>query len=174
MLVIEWKRPVLERMLSRTKHFRQRHNAGFALGEVLVAFAVLMIVFSGLIYGYVQANRMAEWTSMSYAAQSYASEGVELARSAQWEPRSSPVKDLLPASPVTNYTMPPDIMDIPIQGSPTDTNFPFWVTNYVSISNVSSNPSVYIRQIRCDCKWTFPFTGQVQSNTVILVRTMDQ
>jgi hypothetical protein len=63
-------------------------------------------------------------------------------------------------------------MDVPIKGSPTNSDFAFWVTNYVSVTNYSVNPA--IRKIRSDCKWTFPLTGQVQSNTVILLRAGDQ
>ena len=161
-------------MLSQSKHLTNRHAAGFALGEVLVAFAILMLVFSGLIYGYVQANRMAEWSSMSLAAQSYASQGAEQARAADWRPRDWPVTNgpgtMDELSP-TNYSFV-DIMDVPIKGSPTNSDFAFWVTNKVSVTTYSVNPS--IRQIRCDCVWTFPLTGQVQSNTVIIIRSGDQ
>ena len=43
-----------------------------------------MLVMSGMMYGYVQANRMAEWSSQSLAAMSYAAQGMEQLRSAQW------------------------------------------------------------------------------------------
>jgi len=56
----------------------------FTLVEILMAFVILALVLSGLLYGYVQANRMAEWTSMSLAAQSAASQGLEQQRSGQW------------------------------------------------------------------------------------------
>lgn len=143
-------------------------DAGFALAELLIAFGILLTVFSGLIYGYVQANRMAEWTSMSLAAQSYASQGAEQARAGNWSPRAYPPVD---QTGLTNYVWW-DILDVPIKGSPTNTDFAFNVTNYVSITTYSVNPP--IRQIRSDCKWTFPLTGAVQSNTVILLRAGDQ
>jgi type II secretory pathway pseudopilin PulG len=161
-------------MLTRKKHFCHRHAAGFALGEILVAFAVLALVFSGLIYGYVQANRMAEWTSMSLAAQSFAAQGTEQARAADWTPRAYP-QTIGPGGadelPPTNYTFV-DYMDVPFKGNPTNSDFAFWVTNKVYVTTYSVNPP--IRQIRNDCVWTFPLTGQVQSNTVILLRAGDQ
>ena len=148
---------------------------GYALGEVLLAFGVLSLVFVGLIYGYVQANRMAEFSSMSLAAQSYAAQGAEQARAADWQPRAYPPttgpgsSDELPNnSSFTNY----DIMDIPIKGSPTNVDYSFFVTNIVTVTEISPNPK--LRQIRSDCRWIFPLTGQLQTNTVILLRAGDQ
>ena len=155
-------------MLPQKTQLINRPEAGFSLGEVLVALGILFFVFSGLIYGYVQANRMSEWSSMSLAAQSYASQGAEQARAADWGPRSYPVKDELPQ---TNYTFV-DFMDVPIKGNPTNTDFSFWVTNFVTVTNYSVNPP--LRLIRSDCHWIFPLTGQLQTNTVILIRAGDQ
>ena len=45
-------------------------RAGFTLIEILIAFLIFGMTVSGLIYGYVQANRMAEFSSMSLAANS--------------------------------------------------------------------------------------------------------
>lgn len=163
-------------MRTQTTHLSNSGEAGFSLGEVLVAFGVMMMVFSGLIYGYVQANRMAEWSSMSLAAQSYASQGAEQARAADWRPRDWPpatgfgTMDELPAP--TQY-MQIGIMDVPIKGSPTNSDFAFWVTNQITISTYGSgNPQV--RQIRSDCIWMFPLTMAIQTNTMILLRGADQ
>ena len=49
-------------------------NVGFTLIETLVSFLVFTMSVAGLIYGYVQADRTAEWSSMSLAAQSYAAQ----------------------------------------------------------------------------------------------------
>ena len=148
---------------------------GYALGEVLLAFGVVSLVFVGLIYGYVQANRMAEWSSMSLAAQSYAAQGAEQARAADWQPRAYPQTfgpggsdELTNGSSFTNI----DIMDVPIKGSPANTDYSFWVTNIVTVTDISPNPK--IRQIRSDCRWIFPLTGQLQTNTAILLRAGDQ
>ena len=37
---------------------------GFTLVDVLLAFLIVGLVMSGISYGYVQANQMAEWSSL--------------------------------------------------------------------------------------------------------------
>lgn len=161
-------------------HFEQsdgrgaRRLAAFTLIEIVLALAILGMVMSGLIYGYVQANRMAEWSSMSLAGQSFASQGAEIARSAHWLPRQIPPVDDLPAQPNTNLPPLVDFMDIPTKGTPNATNFQFWVTNYTSISNLSDNP--HLREIRSYSVWSFPRGSSYISytNWVILDRAGDQ
>ena len=63
-------------------------------------------------------------------------------------------------------------MDIPTKGDPAATNFQFWVTNWVTVTNISINPP--LRMIRSDCSWTFPMNGRLCTNTVILIRAGDQ
>lgn len=157
---------------------RPSRAAGFTLVELLVAFAVFGMISSGVIYGYIQSNRMAEWSAISLAAQSYASQGAEQVRAADWRPRDYPAAtgygtmDELQApysvtNCGTNY-----ILDIPIKGNPSASDFGFFVTNYVSIINVSTNPP--LRQIRSDAVWIFYLTGVKYTNTVILLRAPDQ
>ena len=154
----------------------------YTLIEILMTFLVLTLVMSGIIYGYVQANRMAEFSSMLLAGQSYASQGVEAKRDAKWDPYYYPYSsgpnspDELPMGPQgwTNWVESGSnyILDIPIKGQPSASDFPYFVTNYISISNVYANPP--LRQIRCDAVWTFPLTGQAYTNTMILLRAGDQ
>jgi type II secretory pathway pseudopilin PulG len=153
----------------------------FTLVEVLMAFALLGLVMSGLTYGYVQANRMAEFSSMSLAAQSYASQGAEQARAADWRPRDPSTNVFGPNTPdelnaPTNYVNSGMnyILDVPIKGDPSTNDFAFFVTNYVSVSNVNPQTSVYLREIRSLAVWRFPLTGQIYTNTVILQRGADQ
>jgi hypothetical protein len=63
-------------------------------------------------------------------------------------------------------------LDIPCAGTPNGTNFAFWVTNYISVTQVSANPP--LRQIKSDAQWTFPATGTKYVNTVITLRAPDQ
>jgi type II secretory pathway pseudopilin PulG len=165
-------------ILKTTPLSRREQAAGFTLIELLVSFMVFAMVSAGLIYGYVQTNRMAEWSAISLAAQSYASQGAEQARAADWRPRDFPpstgfgTMDELPAPLCYTNCGPNYIFDIPIKGNPASSDFAFFVTNIVNITTVSVNPPV--RQIRSDVIWVFYLTGQVYTNTVILLRAPDQ
>lgn len=152
----------------------RKNAAAFTLIETLITLIILVMVLSGLIYGYVQANWTAEWCSMSLAAQSSASEGAEQARAADWRPRDYPPATgpgTMDELPPTNYSQG-DFMDIPTKGTPSATNFQFWITNYISVTDLSDNPP--LRQIRSDAVWSFPMNGNLCTNTVILLRTSDQ
>lgn len=152
-----------------------RRDVGFTLTEVLISMLIFSVVAGGVVYGYIQTNRTAEWSALSLAAQSYASQGAEQVRAADWRPRDYPpatgygTMDELPAgySFTTNY-----IMDVPISGNPSSNNFAFFVTNYVTITTALTNPP--LREIRSDAVWIFYLTGQVYTNTIILLRAPDQ
>jgi prepilin-type N-terminal cleavage/methylation domain-containing protein len=162
-----------------TQSKKQTRRSGYTLIEIMISFVIFGMITSGLIYGYVTVNRIAEWSSMSLAAQSSASQGAERARAANWRPNDYPrttgpgTMDELPpstnGSPVfTNV----DFFDIPTKGSPSSTNFNSWVTNYVWITDVSLNPP--LRMIRSDAVWQFPISGVVYTNTIILLRSPNQ
>jgi len=147
--------------------------------EVLISFLIFGLTTGGLIYGYVTTNRLAEWSSMSLAAQSSASQGAERARAANWRPRDYPetngpgTMDELPPSAtgqpvITNV----DYFDVPTKGSPTSTNFDMWVTNYVWVTDVSDDPP--LREILSEAIWEFPLTGRVFTNSIVLLRAPDQ
>jgi len=153
---------------------RQKNNAGFTLAEILMAFGIFALIASGVIYGYVQSNRMAEWSALSLAAQSYAAQGAEQARAADWRPRDYPAAagpNTMDELPPTNY-MQRNIFDVPIKGNPSSSDFSFFVTNRVYVTTVTLNPP--LRQIRSDAEWTFYLTGTKYTNTVILLRAPDQ
>jgi Tfp pilus assembly protein PilV len=144
--------------------------------EVLISVFIAGFVMAGMVYGYVQANRMAEWSSMSLAAQSYASQGMEQMRSAQWNSQQWPetngpgTSDELPLT-LTNgvysfSTNEVDILDVPTSGNPIN------ITNFITVTQISTNPS--LRQIVSKCVWTFPFTKRVCTNTMVTLRAPDQ
>ena len=156
-------------------------HQGFTLGEVMVSFLVLSLVISGVLYGYVQVNRTAEFSSMSLAAQSYASQGLEQTRSAQWDyvrwpntnygPGTGDELGFPPSMGSTNLPPVVDTLDVPTSGAPIN------ITNYVTISYVltSLNPdNPPLRQIRSDVVWTYPLEGTLCTNTAIGLRAPDQ
>ncbi|HUA65650.1 MAG TPA: prepilin-type N-terminal cleavage/methylation domain-containing protein [Alphaproteobacteria bacterium] len=155
---------------------RAASGAAFTLVEVLVSLVILALVLAGVCYGYTQANRIAVWSSMSQAAQSYALQGMEQARAALWN-AWDPNGDELPAS--TNAALvQPDFMDIPMRGTPTTSNYVYLQTNYVYITTVTNcttgNFSSALRQITSIVVWRFPLTGQSFTNTVVTMRASDQ
>jgi type II secretory pathway pseudopilin PulG len=166
-------------------HFKQADKRiaanAFTLAETLIAIVVLVLVMSGLIYGYVQMNRTALFSSMSLAAQSTASQGVEQARCAKWDTQVWPPTNTGPGTGdelgVTNYTQSGSnyTLDIPVSGAPV------YITNYVSITKIGSGTPP-IRQIRSDCVWEFSPAESTNdnahriyiTNTVITLRAPDQ
>jgi len=156
---------------------KSRIECAATLMELLVAIIILVMVMGGIISGYVQANRMATFSSMSLAAQSAASQGLEQAIAARWDALNTAdtnnaqghadelglVTNWIPSG--TNTADLP-VLDIPVSGAAIP------VTNYVTITQVSANPPV--RQIISQAIWTFPLTGQVYTNSVATLRASDQ
>lgn len=159
-------------------------TAGFSLVEILIAFLLFGMTVSGLIYGYEQANRLAEMSSMSLAAQSLAEQGMEQARSAQWDSQMYPITNGVGTSDeirmynnagvctngdVTSHTnyLQSDFLDVPSTGNL------IWITNYITITNASIG-NVLLRQIRSDVVWTLPLDGKSYTNTVITQRAPDE
>jgi prepilin-type N-terminal cleavage/methylation domain-containing protein len=160
-------------MMLRLASMKRRAGAsGFTLIETLVAFVVFSMVSAGVIFGYVQANRMAEWSAISLSAQSYASQGAEQARAAKWDPWAYPQSTNTDQTPSGTIWTNTGIFDIPIKGSPTNGNFGFFVTNIVSVTNISMNPP--LRKIVSTVYWNFYLTGRQYTNTIVLLRAPDQ
>jgi type II secretory pathway pseudopilin PulG len=154
-------------------HFEQagKRNAvsAFTLMEVMIGFWIFGMVTAGMIYGYVQANRKAEWSSQSLAAMSYASQGMEQLRSAQWiaeefsTASGQGTTDVLGAYFQTNQV---DTLDIPTSGAPIS------VTNYMTATQISTNPP--LKLLVSQVVWTFRLTGQLFTNTIVTLRAPDQ
>jgi type II secretory pathway pseudopilin PulG len=158
-------------------------RAGFTLIEIMIAFLLFGMMVSGLIYGYVQANRMAEFSSMSLAAQSIAQQGMEQARSAQWDSQMWPITNgpgtademqmfnnagVSTNGDVTSHInyFKTDVLDVPTTGALIP------ITNYIAVTNLSINPP--LRQIRSDVVWRMPFDGLAYTNTAITQRAPDE
>jgi prepilin-type N-terminal cleavage/methylation domain-containing protein len=149
-----------------------RSRDAFTLIEVLIAFLIFGMVSAGMIYGYVQANRIAEWSSMSLGAQSYASQGVEQARAAKWDTEANGEVTAQQMPYPTNYTLI-DTNDVPQSGAP------LYLTNYMTIYyvpgySVTNGTGPYLLQILSQVAWRFPLTGKMFTNTIVTFRAPDQ
>ena len=140
-----------------------RKRAGFTLAEQLISMAVALVLISGIVSGFIQAVKQAEWSSYSLAAQSLANQCLEQARSAKWDPSGYPAVDQLQSA---NFPINVQILDIPM----TRSNI-VYATNVITISTISTTPA--LRMIRVDCTWPFFNRGNF-SNTVVSYRAPDQ
>jgi type II secretory pathway pseudopilin PulG len=166
-------------MVVRLKQAGKRYAVNaFSLIEALVAIVIFGLVMMGIINGYIQANRMAEWSSQSLAATSYAMQGIEQMRSVQWDAEEDTVNGTGTTDPLLQYmkiqsdgtwaywTNQVDTLDIPTTGSP------IFVTNYLYVTPISTNPP--LRRIVSQVVWTFNLTGQLYTNTIVSLRAPDQ
>ena len=139
-------------------------RAAFTLMEVVICLGLFALVTAGIVYGYAQTDRFAEWSEMSLAAQSLASQDTEQARTATWQTSTATNIDQLPAS--TNIYTDTNYIEVPSTGQQ------MIVTNYTTVTAISTNPP--LREIRTDCKWQFPLTRTWFTNTVITERAQIQ
>jgi hypothetical protein len=114
---------------------------------------------------------MATFSSMSLAAQSTASQGIEQAIAARWDTQANGNSTGVGTADelgVTNDWVPPGTnqLDIPVSGAAIP------VTNYITITQISTNPPV--RQIVSRAVWTFPLTGTTYTNSAVTLRAADQ
>jgi len=113
----------------------------FTLMEVVVSVALTAVMVGGIVYGYAQSTRRAEWSAYSLAAQSLAMQHLEQARAAKWDPLAYPPVDQLVS---TNFPIVADIFDIPIS----QTNI-VHATNFTTITVVSAKPP--LKMVKVDC-----------------------
>lgn len=135
----------------------------FTLIEALISMLVLGIMVTGVVSGFMQCHRTAEWSAYSLAAQSLAMQPIEQARAAKWDPTKAVPMDQLVSSNFPNRVL---VLDVPISG----TNI-VYATNRISIRTVSADPP--LREIAVECTWSFPRRGTF-TNTVLTFRAPDQ
>lgn len=131
--------------------------------EVLVSMLVVGIMVTGIVAGFIQTEKQAEWSAYSLAAQSLAMQPIEQARGAKWDPYANPSVDQITNIPALST----NILDIPISG----TNI-VYATNSTTIQTVGSGTPP-LKKISVVCTWTF-FNRGVFSNTIITYRAPDQ
>ncbi len=147
----------------RTGASRTSGQTAFTLVEVAISLAIIGIVMTGVIIGFVQSTKRAEWSAYSLAAQSLAIQRMEQARSAKWDPFGSPPADLLVAS---NFPVSVAILDVPMSG----TNL-VRATNTTKIIDIKTDPP--LRMIYVECVWRFLDRG-IFTNSIATYRATDQ
>jgi len=140
----------------------RRVSGAFTLIETLIAAAIVGLVFGGVINCYIQSGVRIEWTGYSLAAQSLASETLEQARSATWDPAQVPpinnLTNLNLLSPnydstthtYSGYTV--STLDVPYSGT---NSVP--ATNFISVQlvYVLGDPRVQMQFIQVNTVWPF-------------------
>lgn len=157
-------------------HRLRRATAGYSLIEVVIAMAVVAMIFGGVIRSYEQAGVRIEWTGYSLAAQQLANQVVEQCKAATWDPTrlSGPQNDLtnmalLSASySTTNLTYTGylnGVLDIPYSSTNAIT-----AKSYVTVtmSYLSGNTNIPVQFIRVDTVWPFRPRG----NTTYFTNTI--
>lgn len=129
---------------------------------MVVAAAIIALVYGTILCGYIQSGLRAQWSGYSLAAQSLSIEQIQQARSAMWDPAigKNEVTNLNLTS--LSYTssnktwsgFTTAILDVPYAS----TNFVI-ATNYVTVQMISlnnqTNPLIQMQMIRCDTVWPF-------------------
>jgi type II secretory pathway pseudopilin PulG len=136
------------------------NDRAFTLTEVLISSAIAALTIAGIITGYVQTAKRAEWTGYSLAAHSAALQIIERARAAKWDPAADPAVDFMVNSEFPTSVV---IMDVPVSG----TNM-VYVTNTINITMASVSPPV--KMIRVDATWQH-VNGKVYTNTLVSYRS---
>lgn len=145
------------------------------LTEVVISVAILTMVFSGILLGYVAASREAEWTGYSSAASALAIQQLEQARTAVYDPAQTPV-----LNQITNLALLGRVftasngvtrgytwtnLDVPISG----TNYTR-ATNFVTIKPISYYAgTITMMMVQVDTVWPFPSgtTNRLFTNTMV-------
>ena len=151
-------------------------SGAFTLIEVVVATAIVALVFGGIINCYIQSGLRVQWTGYSQAAQSLASAVLEQAKAATWDPAQAPPVNNLTnlnltgasynsgTATYTGYNLA--ILDVPYSG----TNYT-QATNFITvqmINGVGGQSQVQMQFVRVDTVWGFATRGKnlVFTNTV--------
>jgi len=142
---------------------RANRSGAFTLMEVVISILIGAIMVWGIVSGYSESARRAEWSAYSLAAQSLASQGIELTRAAKWDTLSFPSVDQVVSS---NFPTAINILDIPM----TRTNI-VYATNFTTITSIATDPP--LKMVSVSTVWRF-WNGNRFTNTVATYRAPDQ
>jgi len=105
------------RLAIKHTHWKQRWQA-FTLMEVLISMVILGIMITGIVSGFIQSQKTAEWSAYSLAAQWYAMQPLEQARAARWDPAAAkPLDELTNIAPLGTTVVTTNVLDIPVSGT---------------------------------------------------------
>jgi hypothetical protein len=133
------------------------------LVEVAMAMGVAGLAVAGIVNGYIFCTQSATKSALSLAAGARAIERLEQTRAASWQNSSSPPVDQLVAS-----NFPPEVVTLDL---PAASGIITYATNYIQISQISTNPP--LRRIRVDCVWSFRGSATLTTNTIETCRAPD-
>jgi prepilin-type N-terminal cleavage/methylation domain-containing protein len=162
----------------RSRIGASRKASGFTLVEVVMAIAIVALVFAGIIKAYIQTGQRLEWTGYSLAAQSLAIETVEQARSSLWDPAQTPQVNEITNLSLNNWTYTTstngsywsgfctNILDVPYESS---NNF-VMATNWVKIQmiTVSNYANVQVEVLQVQTAWPF----KLRANNLYFTNTV--
>jgi hypothetical protein len=127
---------------------------------VVIALAIITLLFNGILTAYVQASRSAEWAGYSLAAQAIGIQQIEQARSGVWDYSigKNEITNLNLLSWSYNATTrvgkgyTTSVLDVPISG----TNIVV-VTNFVTVKtlNLTGFTNVQVQMVAVDTVWPF-------------------
>lgn len=153
----------------------KRQTSAFTLAEVVMALAIVGLIFGGILTANDQSAKRAEWSGYSLAAQALAIQQLEQSRASVWD-------DSVSKNELTNlnllawtYNTSTRVgkgyswanLDLPISG----TNV-IRATNYVTVTmltNVTGAPAVKLQMVQVDTVWRFRFFGgnRLCTNTIV-------
>jgi len=128
--------------------------AAFTLAEVVVCVFIIMLLFAGILTGYIQTSYRAEWSGYSLAAQALAIQQLEQAKAAVWDVQQTPVLNEITNMPrVTAATL-----DLPVTGTNN-----VYATNYATVTLIPNTNvvGVAVYMVRVDTVWPFRWKNQV-------------
>lgn len=177
-LVVTAMRNIFKQQTGGTAGIRRRQRrAAFTLVEVTMSIIIAGLVFGGILTGYIQSGRRAEWSGYSLAVQAYGIQQLEQARAAMWDISSEVYVNQITNLNLVGWTYTGGQwkgyswtnIDIPYSGA----NF-IRATNYVAVSNVtvSALPPVSVYSVRVDTVWKY--RNKLQTNSMINYYAPDQ
>lgn len=137
---------------------RSRRTRAFTMIEVTVSAMLAAIVISGILIGYTETAKRAEWSAYSLAGQSLAIQGIEQVRAAKWDTESE-IDEIV----ATNFPVRVHIMDLPVAGTNATRG-----TNFTIIKTINAAPPL-LKMIRVDCVWRAP-NGRLHTNSAATYR----